>query len=100
MKNDIIFTVESTSSQRPYGDTYKTYIVESTQDVQSIEAYCTKVLCPSISKEEFNLLPKDGEDFGNNFKNHYTELLVLNKAEFLSGDKNKVSYKVTQPSTC
>jgi hypothetical protein len=100
MKHDITFTVESTTAQRPYGDTYKTYIVESTQSIHVIQAYCTKILCPAISREEFKALPTDGEDFGNHFITHYTELLVLHEVKFPDDGKNKVSYKCTQPSTC
>lgn len=96
---DVTFTVEMESSQKQYGDTYRVYRVESTQDVSVIKAYCTKILCPAISKEEFDALPTDSdEDFGNHFVTHYTELKVLQDNDFPNDGKSKISYKCTIPS--
>ena len=99
-KSDITFTVETFGiAQRPYGDTYRHYTVESTQSMSAIFAYCTKILCPAISKAEFDALPTDGENFGNHFKTYYTELKILKKVEWHETGKSKVSYKCVQPST-
>lgn len=98
-KQDMTFTIETNISQRKFGDTYKNFIVESTQDIPVIEAFCTKVLSPAISKIEHDALPKDGDDnFGNHFAPYYTELKTLNKVGLLEDGKNKVSYKYVRPS--
>jgi hypothetical protein len=98
-KTTVSFTIETKEAgqRRRYGDSFYHYIVESEQSLQTIEAYCKKVLKPSIPHEQYK--KEQNESFDNNFRNYYTEYKVLNEVGFLEDGFNKVSYKVVSPST-
>lgn len=91
-----VTTIEN-SQRKKYGDTYFHYIVESTQPVNTIKRYCTKVLYPAIPKSQWSA--ENHIDADHHFRNYYTGCQVLHKVDFPSDGKNKVEYKGVSPST-
>lgn len=99
MSTEYKFKVEmkEAGQRRKYGDSYYHYIVESKGDLQKLELFCKKVLCPAIPEDQYK--KEEGVCFGNHFRDYFTDYTVLEAAKFLSEESNKVEYKVVSPST-
>jgi len=89
-------TIEA-SQRRKYGDSYFHYIVESKNDLRTIESFCKKVLKQSIPEEQY--WEEDKGFCSAHFRSYCTVYSVLHKAKFLSGELNRIEYKVVSPST-
>ena len=97
----ITFEVETIESgqRRRYGDSYFHYKVTSTQDADTVKRYCTKVLRPSISYEQYQKDQKENATMDNHFRNYHTILKVLHSSSFMDDKPSVVEYKVVSPST-
>ena len=97
--NEYKFVVETKEAgqRNPYGDSFYHYIIESDCQLHTIEAFCKKVLKPSIPASQYN--EEDKGYCADHFRSYCTEYIVLQKPPPLEAGLTKVSYKVTSPST-
>jgi hypothetical protein len=88
------YNVECTHSgqYRPYGDTYRVFIVKSDKPESEVEKYCTEhVRECKLSREEYLKDEREGvKDFGDHFRSSYSFRKVKDGEYF---------YKITEPST-